>query len=95
MWSLWNVDDAVKLVKLIALVEHVFRLTQTNYSTFDPALSSYHLDPSSVLLQHHMTMLPLAGLRGEWVEGHSGRLGEGAMGGYLFNNSKMQIDCIH
>lgn len=36
-------------------------------------------------------LLPLAALRGKWAWGHSGWQEEGATGGYLFNNSEMQM----
>lgn len=73
-------------MKLLSLLLRISILTHKNYSNSDPALSwlTFGTALTACLL------LPLAALRGKWVEGHSGWQG-GAMGGYLFNNSKMQM----
>lgn len=59
--------------------------------TSEPSLSGEHLEYPSLSLQHRMTAVTFGWLERRVGGGHSGWQGEGAMGGYLFNNSKMQM----
>lgn len=92
--SSWGVADMLMLQRLLNF--YPFRwvfLLLIWYKLFNLWPSylwlTFHSPPS--FYSTVWLLLPLAGLRRVWVEGHSGWHGEGAMGGYLFNNSKMLI----